>query len=205
MELFDAIQESWRLFFAATSALEWIGVLSGILCVWLASKNNILSWPIACVSVVVYIYIFFHAKLYADAGLQVYFLVMNIYGWYFWSRSKDNRTEQPITGIKPIELIVSLMGIALFTWLLGTLLFTHTDASFPFLDSFLTASSLIAQAWLARRILYNWVIWIIVDIIYIYVYFSKELYATGIMYALYIFIAISGYYSWRKIYHEQKG
>lgn len=204
MDLLDAIQKSLSQFFSSTSVLEWFGVVTGLLCVWLASKNNILNWPIACISVIIYIYIFFHAKLYADAGLQIYFLGMNIYGWYFWSRRKESQTEQPITGLRQLELIVSIIAIALFTWLLGTLLFKHTDASFPFLDSFLTASSLIAQAWLARRILYNWIIWIIVDIIYIYVYFSKELYATGLMYALYIFIAFSGYFSWRKIYHEQK-
>ncbi len=200
----DALRESLAQFVQETSFIEWCGVITGILCVWLASKNNILNWPIACVSVIIYIYIFFHAKLYADAGLQVYFLIMNIYGWYFWTRKKEDKTPQKITGIKRNELIISILGIIVFTWLLGTLLFKHTDASFPFIDSFCTASSLVAQAWLARRILYNWIIWIVVDIIYIYVYFNKALYATGIMYALYIFIAISGFYAWRKIYHEQK-
>lgn len=198
----EVLRESLIQFIQETSFIEWCGVITGVLCVWLASKNNILNWPIACVSVIIYIYIFFHAKLYADAGLQVYFLVMNIYGWYYWSRPK-NEQQQPITRIKKQELVLSIIGISLFTWLLGTLLFKHTDASFPFIDSFCTAISLVAQAWLARRILHNWILWIIVDIIYIYVYFSKELYATGLMYALYIFIAMSGYFAWRKIYHEQ--
>jgi nicotinamide mononucleotide transporter len=78
------------------SLLETSGVITGILCVYLAAKNNIWSWPIAIISVLIYIFIFFEAKLYADTGLQVYFLLMNFYGWYFWSR-KDEQRKVPVS------------------------------------------------------------------------------------------------------------
>ncbi|MGF1922839.1 MAG: nicotinamide riboside transporter PnuC [Bacteroidia bacterium] len=200
----DALKESINQFLFGTGLLEWFGVFTGILCVWLAAKNNIWNWPIAIVSVLIYIFIFFDAKLYADMGLQVYFFATNVYGWYFWSKNRNNSKEsRPITLITLKEIVLSVIGIIVFTIALGFLLYKNTDASFPFIDSFCTAVSLIAQVFLARKVLHNWLIWIFVDIIYVGVYFSKDLYATGSMYSLYIVIATIGYLDWRKIYREQ--
>jgi len=203
--LASGIIDSLKQFVFGTGWLEWCGVFTGILCVWLAAKNNIWNWPIACVSVIIYVFIFFEGKLYADAGLQIYFLVTNIYGWYYWSKQRDNPTqERPVINITKNEIILSIIGVIVFTLGLGLTLFHKTDASFPFVDSFCTACSLIAQVFLARKVLQNWLIWIFVDIIYVSVYFSKDLYATGLMYALYIGIATMGYLDWRKTYREQK-
>lgn len=200
----DAFKENISQFIFGTSPLEWCGVITGILCVWLAAKNNIWNWPIAIVSVLIYIFIFFESKLYADMGLQFYFFGMNIYGWYYWSKQKNNQTEtRPISLITKNEILFSTAGIIIFTLALGFLLHKNTDASFPFIDSFCTACSLIAQIFLARKVLQNWLIWIFVDAIYVGVYFSKDLYATGLMYALYIVIATMGYLDWKKTYREQ--
>ena len=200
----DGFKESISQFIFGTGVLEWCGVFTGILCVWLAAKNNIWNWPIAIVSVLIYIIIFFESKLYADMGLQFYFFAMNIYGWYYWSKQRDNpEKERPISLITSKEIVLSIIGIIVFTLALGFILHKNTDASFPFIDSFCTACSLVAQVFLARKVLQNWLIWIFVDIIYVSVYFSKELYATGLMYALYVIIAAMGYIDWRKIYREQ--
>lgn len=86
--LAETIRESLIQYFNETKPLEWWGVVTGILCVWLAAKNNIWGWPIAIVSVTIYIFIFFDSKLYADMGLQVYFLLTNLYGWHYWSKQK---------------------------------------------------------------------------------------------------------------------
>ena len=202
--LIETFRENITQFLFGTGLLEWCGVFTGILCVWLAAKNNILNWPIAIISVLIYIFIFFESKLYADMGLQFYFFLMNIYGWYYWSKQKENPTkERPISIISRKEIILSLIGVVIFTLALGFILHKNTDASFPFIDSFCTAVSLIAQIFLARRVIQNWLMWIFVDIIYVGVYFSKDLYATGLMYALYIGIATMGYLDWRKIYREQ--
>jgi len=204
MLLIDTFRESISQFLFGTGILEWCGVFTGILCVWLAAKNNIWNWPIAIVSVLIYIFIFFESKLYADMGLQFYFFAMNIYGWHYWSKQRNNPEEsRPITLITRKEILLSIVGIIAFTCALGFLLYKNTDASFPFIDSFCTAGSLIAQIFLARKVLHNWLIWIFVDVIYVGVYFSKDLYATGLMYALYIVIATMGYLDWRKIYREQ--
>ena len=127
------------------SLLETIGVITGILCVYLAAKNNIWNWPIAIVSVGIYIVIFLEAKLYADTGLQVYFLAMNVYGWWFWSRKPADAPKVSVKRISKTEILLSLLGIAVFTALIGFFLYHKTEASFPFVDSFCTACSLVAQ------------------------------------------------------------
>lgn len=203
VSLMEAVKESIIQFLTQTSWLEWCGVCSGILCVWLAAKNNILNWPIAIVSVLIYIFIFYESKLYADMGLQFYFLAMNAYGWYFWNK-KGNAAENaaPVGMISKKESILSVIGVIFFTLALGFILRQNTDAAFPFIDSFCTACSLIAQIFLARKVLQNWLIWIFVDIIYVGVYVSKDLYATAIMYALYVYIAWVGYRGWKKTFTE---
>lgn len=199
METVKAIETWW----AGQSLLEVAGVTSGLVCVYLAAVNNILNWPIAIVSVGIYIFIFWNSKLYADMGLQFYFMIMNIYGWYFWSRKPKTQEKTPVLRIKTIEIIITVPTIILFTVLLGILLKKNTDAAFPYIDSFCTACSLIAQIFLARKVLENWLIWIFVDIIYVGVYISKHLNLTALMYAIYIGIALLGYIDWRKDYRKQ--
>jgi len=186
------------------SLLELSGVISGILCVYLAARNNILSWPLAIVSVSLYILIFYDAKLYADAGLQVYFLITNIYGWYFWSRKSEKDIKVPVSFATRKLFLLSLIVIVIFTLLLGTFLYKGTDAAFPYIDSFCTACSFVAQLFLARKIIENWLIWIFVDIIYVGVYLMKDLHLTAGMYALYILIAAMGYIKWRKEFRQSK-
>jgi len=183
--------------------LETSGVITGTLCVYLAAKNKIWNWPFAIISVIIYIFIFGDAKLYADMGLQFYFLIMNFYGWYYWSRN-DSKEKTPIASITLKEIILSLVGVVFFTAGLGFLLHKGTDASFPFIDSFCTACSLVAQVFLARKVMENWLIWIFVDIIYVGVYIAKDLNLTAGMYALYIYIAAMGYIEWRREYRLNK-
>lgn len=190
--------------FHTQNPLEVIGVITGILCVYLAAKNIIWNWPFAIISVAVYIVIFFEAKLYADMGLQFYFLAMNSYGWYFWSRKPKTETKVPVIRITQKEIWFSVIGIILFTAILGFLLKHGTDAAFPFIDSFCTACSLIAQVFLARKVLENWLLWVFVDAIYVIVYAAKHLHLTAGMYALYLVIAALGYWDWKRDYQLQK-
>lgn len=188
----------------AQSPLEAAGVVTGILCVYLAAKNIIWNWPFAIISVCIYVIIFFEAKLYADMGLQFYFLAMNIYGWYFWSRKSKTAEKVPVIRITQKEIFLSIIGVVLFTAILGFLLKQGTDAAFPFIDSFCTACSLFAQIFLARKVLENWLIWIFVDVIYVVVYIYKNLHLTAGMYALYLIIAVLGYRDWKRDYKLQE-
>jgi nicotinamide mononucleotide transporter len=182
--------------------VELFGVATGLLCVLLAALNKIWNWPIAIVSVVLYMYVFHEKKLFADMGLQVYFFVMNIYGWYYWSKKPVSEEKAPVSLITMREIIYSIIATVVFTVFLGSVL-RYTSASYPYLDSFCAAGSLVAQVFLSRKVLENWLIWIFVDIIYVGIYIFKQLDATAIMYAVYVGIAIWGYYDWRREYRTQ--
>ncbi len=198
MQIIHILQQWWQ----HQNLLEVIGVITGLLCVYLAALNNIWNWPIAVISVGIYIFIFYDTHLYADMGLQFYFMVMNFYGWYFWSRKPKSDKKTPVLRISNKEILISIAAIVLFTIILGSGL-KYTTASYPYLDSFCTACSLIAQAFLARKVLENWLIWIFVDIIYVGVYIFKHLDLTAVMYAIYVGIALLGYLDWKKEYKKQ--
>lgn len=201
--IFLSLGEAISDWLKSQNLLETSGVITGILCVYLAAKNRIWSWPFAIISVIIYIFIFWNSKLYADMGLQVYFLIMNFYGWYFWSQRNENE-KTPVSSITAREVIFSIIGIIGFTVGLGFFLYKGTDASFPFLDSFCTACSIVAQVFLARKVMENWLIWIFVDVIYVGVYMVKDLHLTAGMYALYIYIAAMGYIEWRREFLQTK-
>lgn len=198
MQFIHALQQWWQ----QQSLLEIIGVITGLLCVYLAAVNNIWNWPLAIISVTIYIVIFYDTHLFADMGLQVYFLIMNIYGWYYWSKKAGDEKKIPIAVITRREIIYSVIAIIVFTFILGSLL-KYTPASYPYIDSFCTACSLVAQLFLARKVLENWLIWIFVDIVYVGVYIFKGLHLTAIMYAIYVGIALLGYLDWKKDYKKQ--
>ncbi|MDB5016259.1 MAG: nicotinamide mononucleotide transporter [Mucilaginibacter sp.] len=198
MNIVHALQTWWQ----HQTLLEIIGVITGLICVYLAAINNIWNWPIAIISVAIYIFIFFDTRLYADMGLQVYFLIMNVYGWYYWSKKPASEEKTPVMRVTQKEMIFSAIAVVVFTFILGSVL-KYTAASYPFIDSFCTACSLVAQVFLARKVLENWLIWIFVDIIYVGVYIFKGLDLTAIMYAIYVGIALLGYIDWKKDYKKQ--
>ncbi|MDB5025879.1 MAG: nicotinamide mononucleotide transporter [Mucilaginibacter sp.] len=198
MQIIHALQYWWL----HQTWLEIIGVITGLLCVYLAAVNNIWNWPLAIVSVGIYIFIFFDARLFADMGLQFYFLGMNIYGWYYWSRKPATEKKTPVMRITTREVLLSVIAIIIFTFILGSVL-KYTPASYPYIDSFCTACSLVAQVFLARKVLENWLIWVFVDIIYVGVYLFKGLDLTAVMYAIYVGIALLGYIDWKKDYKKQ--
>lgn len=186
--------------FKAISPLEWFGVITGVSCVYLAVKQNILSWPVSILSVLAYSYIFYHAKLYGDTILQFYFLGTAIYGWYYWANgnTKTLKSEREIVKITKKEWVfifiiwISLSSIA------GLLLKNYTDTDVPFIDGLCTVTSFIAQFLMTRKKLENWLIWIFVDALYIPLYIHKGLLATAILYFVFLFIALKGYLDWKK-------
>jgi nicotinamide mononucleotide transporter len=193
MGIIHELQTWWQ----SQSLLEVVGVITGLLCVYLAAKNIIWNWPFAIISVGIYIFIFYKAHLFADMGLQFYFMAMNIYGWYYWSKKPATELKTPVVLIKKTEVFLSIAAIIVFTFLLGSVL-KYTTASYPYIDSFCTACSLVAQIFLARKVLENWLIWVFVDVIYVIIYMFKGLHLTAIMYAIYVGIALLGYIDWKK-------
>lgn len=184
--------------------IEIIAALFGIVSVYLSTREIIWSWPTAIVNVSLYTVVFFGARLYADMGLQVVYLVLSIYGWYEWLHGGENRTPLKVTRASP-RLLLSLLVLDVAAWLvLGTLLDRNTDAAIPYLDSLLTTTSLVAQWMMTRKILENWMIWIAVDILYVPMFISRGLYPTAALYAVFLGLAILGLRDWRRSWEESR-
>ena len=185
------------------SPLEIVAALFGVVSVFLSVRQNIWSWPTAIVNVGLYIVIFGEARLYADAGLQVVYVVLNAYGWYHWLYGGKNRTELPVTRTS-LRLwgILAAIGVA-GSVLLGTFLARFTPDPLPYLDASTTATSLIAQWMMTRKLLENWIIWVAVDVFYIGIYISRSLQVTAVLYLVFLLLSAFGYVQWRRSEAEQ--
>ena len=180
------------------SPLEIIAALVGALSVWLSVRQNIWSWPTAIVNVVLYALVFYEAKLYADMGLQVVYAILSIYGWYEWLYGGAGRTELRVTRTAPrLGLLLALIAAA-GSVVLGLFLHHETDAALPFMDSFLSSTSLVAQWMMTKKLLENWAVWIGVDVLYVGMFIFKGLFLTSALYAVFLALAIKGFIDWRR-------
>jgi nicotinamide mononucleotide transporter len=177
---------------------EVLAVVTGIISVYLSTREHIWSWPTALVNVALYFVVFLEAKLYADMGLQVVYFVLSLYGWYEWLYGGENRTELHVSRASR-QLGVRLVVIgATCAALLGTLLARFTDAALPYVDSATTSTSLVAQWMMTRKILENWAVWAVVDVVYIGMFVFKGLYLTAGLYTVFLVLAIMGYVQWKR-------
>jgi nicotinamide mononucleotide transporter len=173
--------------------IEIIAVALSIIYVSLASRQNINCWIFAIVSVSLYIYICFNAQLFPETGLQIFYLIMAVYGYLNWSKSSNNLIITNLSVGKHL-LIISLG--TLFAFLFGYFFTIYTSSKLPIIDSFTTVFSVIATFMLTKKILENWLYWVVIDIVSVYLYFSRELHLTSLLFILYSIIAIFGYLSW---------
>ena len=180
------------------SPLELFAAVTGAVSVWLSVRQNIWSWPTAIVNVVLYAIVFYDAKLYADMGLQVVYAVLSVYGWYEWLYGGEGRTVLRVTRTTPRIAAVLTLIAAAGSALLGTVLHRATDAALPFMDSFLSSTSLVAQWMMTKKLLENWLVWIAVDVLYVGMFLFKGLYVTAGLYAVFLALAVRGYLDWRR-------
>ncbi|QKG53681.1 nicotinamide riboside transporter PnuC [Hymenobacter sp. BRD67] len=182
----------------ATTGLEWAAVLTGFACVWLAARESLWNFPIAIISCLLYVAIYHHAALYSDRNLQGLFIALSAYGWYEWLYGGRNKTPLAVTHTTSAEWLLSAAFAVAYTAGFGYYLRHHTDSAFPYLDSFTTGVSIVAQFLLMRKRLENWWLWILVDMVYVPILWAKHLYPTSLLYALYLALAIYGYWEWKK-------
>jgi nicotinamide mononucleotide transporter len=178
------------------SILETVAVIFSLLYVYLAAHQNNLCWLAAVISVSLYIYICFNAKLYAETVLQVFYFLMAIYGFYSWK--KNNSQLQISTWPIKKHLFIIFLGTIL-TFFLGFIFSNYTDAEMPLVDSFTSVFSVFATYMVVKKILSNWLYFIIIDIISTYLYFSRDLHLTSLLFLLYTFIAVAGFIKWNRI------
>ena len=149
-------------------------------------------------NVTLYSVVFYGAKLYADMGLQVVYLILSVYGWYEWKYGGKDRTELRVTRAPTRLLALAAVSAVVFAITLGTILSRVTDAALPWLDSATTSTSLVAQFMMTRKILENWLIWAVVDVVYVGMFIYKELYLTAGLYAVFFVLAVAGYRQWKR-------
>ena len=177
---------------------EVLAVITGIISVYLSTRENIWSWPTALVNVALYFVVFYEEKLYADMGLQVVYFALSLYGWYEWLYGGENRTELHVSRTpRALGVRLAIIGIACVA-VLGTLLARFTDAALPYIDSATASTSLVAQWMMTRKILENWAVWVAVDVVYIAMFIFKRLYLTAGLYAVFLVLAVMGYVQWKR-------
>ena len=189
---------------AKLSLLELTAVVFAIAYLVLAVRENILCWYAAGISTLIFLFIFWDVKLYMESGLQVYYLAMAVYGWYQWRLVNDNSEGLQVSMWSMRQHLIALLLIALLTFISGYLLNSGTDAQLPYLDSFTTWGSVVTTFMVARKVLENWIYWLVIDSVSIYLYIDRELYFTSMLFAVYIVIIFFGWFSWSKSYQQVK-
>ena len=182
------------------SPLEVAGVVTGVACVWLAARNSIWNFPIGIVNGGLYLVVFGQARLYSDAGLQLAFVVLLVYGWVKWLRGSAAPEAPALPITRTPRAVAGWLAAAGLLYAVGAgfLFSTYTNAALPYWDSTTTAVSLVAQVLLSRRHLENWLLWVGVDVAYVGMYWHRHLYLTSALYAVFLGLAAYGYWQWRR-------
>lgn len=191
--------------------IELLGAILGIAYIFFSIRQSILTWPIGLLTSVLYVWVFFVSKLYADMGLQMYYVAISIYGWYEWLFGNKTNHSEPIQVSRiTLKLSIVLSVISFFLFLLiWFILKNYTDSPVPMADSLATALSIVATWMLARKILEHWLVWIFVDAFSVGLFWYKDLLPTVVLFVVYTVMAYIGYREWKQEYehilsHEAK-
>lgn len=184
------------LFGIATSALELISFVLAVITVALNIRRVHWAWLFSIVSSATYGVVFYKALLYGDMALQVVFILVSVWGWYQWLYGGDRHDPLPVTCSSRRTL--AMAGVA---WVVGFAMIAafldhYTDTDVPYADGFLTAGSLVGQVLLSRKKVENWIVWIIVDVLYVGLYVYKDLHLTAVLYAVFVVLASIGLSTW---------
>lgn len=194
------MQEIWQSIIVAAkqmSVAEIVAVVFAIASVFLSKKENILVYPTGIISVLIYVYLCFEAKIYADVIINVFYFLMSIYGWYNWVTKRNNLTIK-ITKNSNQENLIAVL-ITLFLWfVLYFILTNYTDSPVGLVDSFTTAVFFVGMWLMAWKRIENWLFFIVGDIVSIPLYWSRELHLTSLLNVLLTVVAILAFFEWRK-------
>jgi nicotinamide mononucleotide transporter len=193
------------------SYLEFFGTVAGGIAVWISAKASVWSWPIGIINVVLLFFLFYQVQLYPDMFLQIFFFITNLLGWWRWTHPKPGeenlQQELKVTVLSSSVRAMIWIGIVAATAVFGAIasqlshwlptLFTKPSA-FPYLDSFVTVVSIVAQYLMLQKKWECWALWILADIVATFLYFSKEIKFLGLEYLAFCFIAAYGLWNWRR-------
>ncbi len=199
--MLDLAAQAVNFFFSFVDAMGWgerASIITGIIYIVLSVRQNPLCWPFGIVSVGIWMVVVFSGKLYADALLQLVYVVLGFYGWYQWLRGGEDSSPLLVRKTPP-KLALKLTGIGIAATIpFGWISQNYLNAAYPWWDSLTTVMSLIAQYLLAKKYLENWIVWIVADIIYIFIYYFKGWTGYSVLMAVYTIMAVIGYLEWLK-------
>jgi nicotinamide mononucleotide transporter len=177
--------------------IEFIAFLLGIWGVWLEAKQKALCWPIGLLNIILSLIVFYGSRLYADVLLQIFYIIITFYGWYYWLYGGANNTKRKISNSPLKEFILLIISALLSGCVIGFLFSKYTNAELPYWDAFSFTGGIIGTYFLAKKYMENWTIWIIINTLCTGIYLYKELYFFTIQYFVFIILAVYGYYSWK--------
>ncbi len=186
------------------NSLEWIAAALGLANIVLLVRRSIWNYPFGIAAVSLYFFVFRDAKLYSDAGLQIFFVAIQIYGWWNWSRARRGADALPVAIMSAAARVAWLVATAVAALGWGWLMARHTDAAAPMVDAAIAVTSVAAQLLLALRRVENWVLWIAVDVTAIGLFLSRGLHATAALYALFLVLAVAGLRAWTAAHCAQQ-
>ena len=191
------------------SYLEFFGTVAGFIAVWLSAKANVWSWPIGLLNVALFFFLFYQVQLYPDMFLQAFFFITNLIGWWRWTHpepgEEDRRHELKISFLKRMQLITLVITGLAGTLVMGTFAknlhewfptIFYKPSAFPYLDSFVTVMSIVTTFFMIQKKIESWILWIVIDIIATYLYFSKGIKFVALQYLLFCLIASFGLWNW---------
>ena len=178
--------------------LELIAVILGIANVALLVRRSIWNYPFGMAMVALYFVIFREARLYGEAGLQVFFFVVQGWGWWLWARAGGLARMVVVEWMGWPARIAALVLVAASSLGIGWAMATYTNAALPFADATIAGASVVAQVLLAMRRVENWALWIAIDVLSIGVYLNRELYLTAGLYVVFLGLATAGFVQWTK-------
>ena len=188
--IFDLIDQYW---------MEFLAVVSAIVYLLLAVRQDIRCWFAAILSSFLYFFIMFSADLYMEAGLQIFYILMAVYGWSQWREGSIANIKLSVKTWKPINHFFVISLIFLLALASGLILEEFTNAVFPFIDALTTWGAIVATYMVAKKLLENWIYWFVIDSISIFLFMSRGLVLTSILFFIYLIIIYFGYKSWARI------
>jgi nicotinamide mononucleotide transporter len=180
-----------------TNWLEIAGFVTTVVGIWLTTRRTLLCWPVVLAADLIYLIVFYRARLLSDSLLQLFFVAFTLYGWWHWWRGVREEGQVRVVPLAVRSLLIALLVGAAGSFALGEIA-KRLNAALPFLDAALTSYSLVASWWQARKHSANWWLWIVVDLAYIGEYLYKDLRATALLYAILVALAALGLRDWRR-------
>ena len=205
-EIMDQIFQQYSQYSNIDISLELIAVLFGLLSVWFSKNNNVLVYPTGIINTSIFVYLLVKWELLGDMIINIYYFLMSIYGWYYWTRKSQSQEYTPITKINEADIKIILIIIISSTIFVSYLysFFDKWSGLVSYIDILTTAIFFVGMWLMARRKIESWFFWILGDVISVPLYFVKGLAFSSFQYLIFTLIAVAGYYKWKSIYNNKK-